>query len=347
MHSHGHGLDTPSDGGTPFVPYPILLHPTYRDYIWGGSRIATKYGRTVPLDRCAESWEISDRAEGMGVVINGVYTGWPLASLVAAFGRELVGAEYREGGFPLLVKLIDAHDDLSVQVHPGNTSAALTGGEPKTEMWFVLDATPGARIHAGMKAGTTRESFLAALRARRLDSDVLATVPAVPGQAVFVPGGRVHAIGAGCLLLEVQQNSNTTYRVYDWDRVGADGKPRGLHLEQALAVIDWEHAGPELASPSRLAAGDGWECRSLVRCPYFSTTTWRLTAPHAFETDGESFHALFVVDGHGAIEGGGVSITVGPGTSCLLPAALDAYTIAPHGGTMNLVRIEWISRLTH
>jgi mannose-6-phosphate isomerase len=322
-----------------FSAYPILLKPAYKDYIWGGTRIAERYGRDVPLSVCAESWEIADRPEGMGTVVNGVYEGCTLGELVAAFGRELVGVGFRGNSFPLLVKLIDAQADLSVQVHPNNANAVRTGGEPKTEMWVILDAAPGAKIYAGLRRGTTRESFLAALHAKRLGPDALAAVPAVAGQAIFVPGGRVHAIGAGCLLLEVQQNSNTTYRVYDWDRLGADGAPRPLHLDQALAVIDWEHAEPEVMTPVHEARGDGWERRAICACPHFRTAAYTVTDTCAFTNAGESFHALFVAAGQATITGGGASIVVAAGTSCLLPAALADYTIRPHTASVSLIHI--------
>ncbi len=322
-----------------FIPYPILLKPAYKDYIWGGNRIRERYGRTVPLEVCAESWEISDRPEGMGVVTNGAYAGRTLGELVAAFGQPLVGADHTGGPFPLLIKLIDARDDLSVQVHPNNANAALTGGEPKTEMWVILDAAPGARIYAGLQPGTTRESFLAALHAKRLGRDVLTAVLAVPGQAIFVPGGRVHAIGAGCLLLEVQQNSNTTHRVYDWDRGGADGRPRELHIEQALAVIDWERAEPEVITPVTATRGDGWERRPIITCPFFQTTAYTLTAGCTFTNSGDSFHAIFIAAGHASIAGGTESVTLAAGSSCLLPAGLPTYTVTPKAGPLHLIHI--------
>ncbi|MDZ4199894.1 MAG: type I phosphomannose isomerase catalytic subunit, partial [Kiritimatiellia bacterium] len=229
-------------------PYPLLLKPAYKNYLWGGTRIAEVYGRETPPGPVAESWEVSTRPEGMSLVLNGPLAGRTLQEAIDTMGEDLLGARAPRGQMPLLIKLIDARDRLSVQVHPDDESAALHGGEAKTEMWILLDAEPGACLFAGFRPGLARPEIEQAIREGRW-TEILQTLPVRAGDAVFIPGGRVHAIGAGCLILEIQQNSNTTYRLYDWDRKGSDGKPRKLHLEQALSVIRWEDPGEPLLQP--------------------------------------------------------------------------------------------------
>lgn len=322
------------------LDYPLLLQPVYKDYLWGGNRLPRLYGRQHTPEVCAESWEIADRPEGMSVVINGTVKGKSLHALVDVMGEALLGSTTHANRFPLLIKLIDAKQDLSVQVHPNNDNAQTTGGEPKTEMWYVLNAEPNAVIYAGLKPGVTRERFETALQNNTLAADVLAAVPAKPGRAIFVPGGRVHAIGAGCLLLEVQQNSNTTYRVYDWGRVGHDGSPRELHLEAAMQVIDWEHAAPDIipARPVDLDSPNAWW--DIISCPFFKTRRGDLTAPESISHSGKSFHALFVTKGNVLIGANGVMASASAGTSCLVPAAVQNYTVTPLNGAASVIQIS-------
>jgi len=320
--------------------YPLLLEPVYKDYIWGGNRMAQRYGRENTPDICAESWEITDRPEGMSTVINGPLKGKTLRELVETMGPQLVGSSCSKSVFPLLIKIIDAKQDLSVQVHPNDDNAHTTGGQPKTEMWYVLDGEPNAKIYAGLKPGVTQESFEAAMAGGELETVALAEVPARPGRAIFVPGGRVHAIGAGCLLLEIQQNSDTTYRVYDWGRVGHDGKPRETHLEQAMQVIDWEHAAPEVVPPRPLDTQGPNPWYAIIQCPFFNTVRVELHEPEEVSHDGSSFHALFVTKGTALIGANGVMASASAGTSCLVPAAATDYTLTPVGGPASVVQIS-------
>lgn len=319
--------------------YPLLFQPVYKDYLWGGNRLAHLFGRTGTPAICAESWEVTDRAEGMSIVINGSFKGCSLHTLVDTQGPALLGEGSTETAFPLLIKLIDARQDLSVQVHPDHRSAALTGGEPKTEMWYILEADPSALIYAGLKPGVTQTQFEEALRLQRLESDVLAAIPAKPGRVVFVPGGRVHAIGAGCLLLEVQQNSTTTYRVYDWNRTDKQGRSRDLHLEQALRVIDWENSKPEINSPRLLPQTGPNAYAAILQCPFFTTVRIALNAPEPVSHNGRSFHVVFVVSGHVLIGANGTVAAAGKGTTCLIPAANTHYTLTPVGGPSVVIRI--------
>jgi mannose-6-phosphate isomerase len=319
--------------------YPYLLTPAYKDYIWGGTRIPEIYHRAGTPTPCAESWEVSDRSEGESIVQNGPCQGVKLSDLIKDLGPALVGPHHTEGPFPLLIKLIDAKQHLSVQVHPDDATAPLFDAEAKSEMWVVLDATPGAKIYAGLKPGTTKELFLEALDQARLET-VLQAVPAIPGQTIFVPGGKVHAIGAGCLLLEVQQNSNTTYRIDDWGRVGADGNPRETHREQALGVIDWQHIAPEVVPPGAPLSLENGTMRDLLRCPLFTTRQLELTGPEVIENDGDSFLVCFCETGGATLTAGEVTVELTAGATCLLPAALDSCTIAPRGQSARLILIN-------
>lgn len=312
--------------------YPLRLRPVYKDYLWGGDRIAREFGRTVPPGLVAESWEVADRPEGMSVVENGPLAGTSLRDLVRGGGLEVLGARGR--GFPvlpLLIKVIDARQTLSVQVHPDNAGAARHGGEPKTEMWYILAAEPGAFVYSGLRTGVTAEAFARAVGDQTVES-LLNKVPVQPGDAVYIPGGRVHAIGAGCLLLECQQNSNTTYRIYDYGRVGADGKTRELHLDQALKVIRWDDQAPPMAVPRKLLASSAGEHWEILTSPYFRMEQLRLAQAWKLDQDLQTFRVLFVERGLVDVGGPYGVERVSRGTSLLIPAACPAVSLNPVAG---------------
>ena len=320
------------------LAYPLLFEPVYKNYLWGGNRIATLYNRRPGIDVCAESWEISDRPEGMSVVRNGPLADRSLHELVASMGAALLGLDSSCDVFPLLIKIIDAKERLSVQVHPGNASALAHGGEPKTDMWYVLDAEPGAVVYAGLKTGTDAARLRTALAGGRVE-EALCPLPARPGDAIYIPGGRVHAIGEGCLLLEVQQNSNTTYRLHDWDRIGADGKPRELHVDQAFTVIDWNSGpiAPATQQPLARPGPNSW--RDIISCPHFRVTRLDLCAPETISTHGRGFHALFASKGATVVECGSRTEELAPGTSCLIPATLAEYSLNPKGTNSQVLHV--------
>ena len=309
--------------------YPLQFKPVYKPYLWGGDRINRRYQRGEPPGIRAESWEVCDRPEGMSVVQNGPLAGRSLEELVAGHGPELLGPAGEGGVFPLLVKLIDARETLSVQVHPDEEAARRIGGEPKTEMWVVLAAEPGAGIIAGFRPGTTPQDMRSALADDRLP-ELLRRIPVSVGDTVYIPGGRVHAIGAGCLLLEVQQNSDTTYRLYDWGRKGADGHPRPLHIEQALQAIRWDdrEAGP-LVDPVVLPSASGNVVQALLRCPLFAVDRYTLQTAGEPVHAGPNFSVLFCAAGSGELQWQGGRHPLRPGTSLLLPAALGPATLVP------------------
>ena len=320
--------------------YPYILEPAYKDYIWGGDRIPALFNRNQPAGIYAESWEVSDRPEGMSHVANGALKGESLESLVARFGARLLGRGVQGRSFPLLVKLIDARERLSIQVHPDDEKATQGIGEAKTEAWHILDAPEAGQVFAGLKPGTTESSFLAAREADRLAATLLA-VPVTAGDTVFIPGGRVHAICEGLLILEVQQNSNTTYRVDDWGRVDKKtGKPRELHLEQALKVIRWTDTAPVKTQPRVTLEKPGTRISELVVSPYFRLERLEISAPFCVHHDGASFHALFTGrDDVQVMSDAGIE-PVPRGRTVLIPAALDRYTVKPSGRHASLLRIS-------
>ncbi len=320
--------------------YPYLFAPIYKDYIWGGDRIRKNFGRRDTPDRCAESWEIADRPEGMSIVTNGPLKGQSLQQLVQTLQTDLLGPQH-EGcqTFPLLIKIIDAREDLSVQVHPNDRNAHLTGGEPKTEMWYLLDATSDAIVYAGMQPGVKPETFQKAIQEGTVER-LLASVPAKPGRTIFVPGGKVHAIGAGCLLLEIQQNSNTTYRVFDWNRIGTDGKSRELHLEQAMQVIDWQRLKTEISTPRPLTAEGNNHPYQILDTPFFAATGWNLQEPRTFDMNPAGFRILFVSKGKVLVGANGFVASATMGTSCLLPAAARTFTVTPVEGKASVIEIR-------
>ena len=319
--------------------YPIILEPAYKDYIWGGSRIPSLFDRALPPGIYAESWELSDRPEGMSRVANGTLQGAALADLVRRFGPALLGTGVHTTGMPLLVKLIDARERLSIQVHPDDACAARGIGEAKTEAWHILDAAPGAKVFAGVRPGVTSHTFLAALRENRLET-CLQEIPVTTGDTIFIPGGRLHAICEGLVILEVQQNSNTTYRVYDWGRVGQDGKPRALHLEQALQVIRWNDGAPVKTDPHPSTDATGNTGTELVTCPYFRLERLEFNSPLVVEHDGTGFQALFTSTNPVEVMTAAGTVTVGRGRTCLIPAALNRYTLRPLSGRAEVLRIS-------
>lgn len=308
--------------------YPLRFKPVYKDYLWGGDRIVRRFQRALPPGIYAESWEIADHPDGMSIVENGPLAGRSLHDLVARFGADLLGAGGAEPAFPLLVKIIDARQRLSVQVHPDARSAGEQGGDPKTEMWYVLEADPGAGVFAGFQPEVTPAKLQRALAERRVE-DLLNFLPLSAGEAVYIPGGRVHTIDAGCLLLEIQQRSNTTYRLYDWDRVGPDGKRRPLHIERALKAIRWNDREPARV-PAVEAERMGPNLRQpLIQSPFFSVERWTLTAPWPVSREPAGFRILFLAAGRVTVEAESFRESLVAGTTCLLPAARPSVTLRP------------------
>lgn len=319
--------------------YPLLFKPVYKDYIWGGDRIIKIFDRDEPPGRYAESWEVSTRSEGMSVVENGPLAGQTLESLVNEFGPAWLGTAAPKDCFPLLIKLIDAKQTLSVQVHPSNDTASAYGGEAKTEMWYVLDADPDAVVYAGLQPGIDSTRFLEALNEKKLE-EVLRRVPVRKGDAIYIPGGRVHAVAAGCLLLEVQQNSNTTYRLYDWGRKGADGKPRELHIEQAIRVMVWGDEDDPRVMPRLVEEDDACRIQRVLKTPYFQMDRMEASGPFPVHSSGESFTVLFSPNaGFQCIYGDNRSVNVPRGRSVFIPAAHESVSLVSAQTDLEILRI--------
>lgn len=244
---------------------PITFSPLYMTRVWGGRELERVYGRSLPdpLLPFGESWEIVDRESEQSIVQEGPFAGVSLHELWTHHRGGIFGEGLPDHPrFPILIKVLDARDDLSIQVHPPSSIAPSLGGEPKTEMWFIADCLPGAKLYVGLKRGVTRTAFENAIHAGTVENCVHAIQPN-PGDSIFIPSGRLHAIGAGFLIHEIQQNSDTTYRVFDWNRLGLDGNPRELHVAESLASIDFEDFEPGMDRPVGSL---------LASCPYFRTT---------------------------------------------------------------------------
>jgi mannose-6-phosphate isomerase len=246
---------------------PITFRPLLMERVWGGRRLESLYGRELPREGVpyGESWEFVDRPEAQSVVTEGCWAGRTLHDLWTGQRAEIWGPEavaHPAERFPILIKILDAQDTLSIQVHPPVHEAVALHGEPKTEMWVITEAEPDSALYVGVQPGTTRESFAQAMQEGTVEQAVH-RLRAKTGDFMFIRSGRLHAIGAGLVIFEIQQNSDTTYRVFDWNRVGLDGKPRDLHLEESLRCIDYTDTAPTMDQ----AAADG----TLVACEYFTT----------------------------------------------------------------------------
>lgn len=320
--------------------YPLTFEPLLKERPWGGRQLERLYGKPLPPETAiGESWEIADRPEGVSVIANGPLAGKDLRWLLEHHGPEVMGsATAIEGRFPLLVKVLDCQESLSVQVHPGPELCARMGGEPKSEVWYIAAAAAGAHLLAGIRAGVKRGQF-----ERKLGDgtvvDCLHKVPVRDGEAMYVPSGRVHSIGGGTVVFEIQQNSDTTYRVFDWDRKGTDGRPRELHIAQAMAAIDFDDFEPSLV-PGAFATQEGGQTRTLVDGPLFATHEWRVPAGHRRALGAlDRPWIVGVVGGRVTVRHptSGVSTSVAPGQFCLVPAALLDVTVEAEGAATYLL----------
>ena len=306
-------------------PYPLLLSPTLKNYLWGGTKLKTDFPFTSDDDKAAEAWVLSCHADGPSIIQNGELCGQTLADAVALWGDECLGGTYER--FPILIKLIDACDKLSIQVHPADEYAYRVEGEPgKTEMWYVGDCEPGAKLIYGFTKHLSKDEFRTRIEDNTL-TEVCNFVPVKKGDVFFIEAGTLHAIGAGILIAEVQQNSNTTYRVSDYGRLGADGKPRALHIEQALDVT--------LAEPPQLPFGQigdtvnipGGMMRPLASCPLFAADWRHINGTMSFDFDGK-FGSLLVLDGKGELRYDGVALPFAKGSSIFVPAGVAVEMVS-------------------
>ena len=325
----------PATGAAP-LRAPLRFEPLFMERVWGGRHLESLFGKKLPPNtRIGESWELVDREEAQSVVHDGPLRGQTLHELWTGPHREeIFGPGWPDSPrFPLLVKILDAQDRLSIQVHPPDAVAAELHGEPKTEMWYLAHTDPAAELYAGLEnEGVTRERFAAALE----KGDAAALVHRLPvkaGDAMFIPSGRLHAIGTGNVIIEIQQNSDTTYRVFDWNRVGLDGKPRTLHVAESLQAIDFQDVRPGLQPAPETADG------VVAECPYFRVEKWNLTeARTALSNTGER-GAIFTCLS-GSLECMGERFR--PGDFFLVPAVLaDAASLAPKSPDTAVLRTTY------
>jgi mannose-6-phosphate isomerase len=314
---------------------PLKFIPAYQERIWGGTLMSELLKRRLPSDvRIGEAWEISDRNGAESVVAEGPLAGVPLSALVRHYGRALVGGKAPDAErFPLLVKLIDAGERLSLQVHPDEQCCRrlADGSEPKTEMWYVIAARKGARIMAGLSPRATKLQFMELFNSPEIEQ-LLQSFPSVPGDAYYIPAGLLHAIDAGNLLLEVQQNSNTTYRLSDWGRGANDGSTRELHLQKGMEAIDFFNR-ETLRIPGSVDRRDFNRKYPLVHeSPCFRVTELRLIKSWRENTlPDDSFHILSAINGRIVLENEDRSLRteLETGSSALVPAAFGCYYITP------------------
>jgi mannose-6-phosphate isomerase len=308
---------------------PLLFRPVYHVLVWGGRRMAA-WREGLPDGPVGESWDLADHERGMSVVADGPLAGATLRELTRAHGRELVGAAWDGGEFPLLVKLIDASDRLSVQVHPDDALARSlgVGVRGKTECWLIL--ADGGELFVGLKPGVTRAGFEAARAAGRV-AGCLARHEVGDGDFAFLPARTVHALGRGCLLYEVQQTCDVTFRVDDWGRVGLDGKPRPLHVEQSLATIDFTgSAGGGLSRPPFATCPAGGSRRELATCPYFAVEERRADRTSGGGHGG--FSIITCLSGAGTLSTAGGAVRLAPMTTALVPAMAGPWSVQAEGG---------------
>lgn len=274
----------------------LKLTPAFKDYLWGGTRLRDDFQKDCDFDKIAESWELSCHKDGPSTIANGEFKGLTLSEYIDKAGKSVLGTDCEKfENFPILIKLIDAKDNLSVQVHPDNEYAQRVEGEyGKTEMWYIVDCDEGATLLYGFKDTITKDEFAQRIADNTL-LEVTNAVPVKKGDVFFIQAGTLHAIGKGILIAEIQQNSNTTYRIYDYGRVGKDGKPRELHVEKAKDVTDLCPAKAYPETP--VEQKDGYTSKLLSSCDYFTTYAVDVDSEAVLEADEKSFLSLLILDG--------------------------------------------------
>lgn len=309
--------------------YPLKFSPILKDKIWGGTKLKSIFDKEATTDKLGESWELSGYEGDESVVTNGFLAGNNLAELIEIYMGELIGDKlYADYGltFPLLFKLIDANENLSIQVHPGDEVATERHNSfGKTEMWYVVDADPGAELIIGFTKDCSRDEYLDALEAGKVE-DLLQKVPVTKGDVFFIPAGLVHAIGKGVVVAEIQQSSDITYRIYDYKRTDDQGNERELHTEQAIDVIDFSASKePKTNYKAQLNT-----ITPLVECNYFTTNMIRFNEPQNRNyADMDSFVAYMCLEGNFVIEYAGEKTVVTKGDTVLIPACIDELGLIP------------------
>ncbi len=295
--------------------YPLKFRPIYKQRIWGGQKLREVFKKDLPAgEKIGESWELADLPEDKSVIANGELAGQTLQSAIGRYTKEITGDENFPGVFPLLIKFLDAQDVLSVQVHPDpDTCRRMGRGEPKTECWYIISAEPGAVIYKGLKESVTKEQFTEAIEKGSV-ADMLVKISVEVGQCHFLPSGTTHAIGPGLLIAEIQMPSDTTYRVFDWNRVDDTGKSRELHIEEALESIHFDSSGDNL-SVTKLGR--------LVDSEYFKIDKGHQGKNCELLISAGQMRTLIIISGSGTITGAGEGVEFAAGDTLLIPAIYE------------------------
>jgi len=314
--------------------YPLVFEPILQDRIWGGTKLKTDLGKNIPTETTGESWELSTVNNNVSVVKAGEYQGKPLTDLLEQYPAEVLGDKvHAQFGtqFPLLFKFLDAREDLSIQVHPNDELAKERHNSfGKTEMWYVMQADKGSRIIVGFKEKSSPQEYLEKLESKNL-IDILNEEPAQKGDVYFLETGTIHAIGAGIVIAEIQQTSDITYRIYDWDRVDANGKGRELHVEQALDAMNYN-----TTDTKKEYTKVENKSNTMVDCPYFTTNFLPLNGYTDISKSGDSFTVYICTEGEYTFEANNETYAFKKGDTVLVPAALTAYSLT---GTATLLEI--------
>ena len=310
--------------------YPLKLTPAVKEIIWGGDKLKRAYGKSAPFDKLAESWELTVRDDGMNVIENGEYAGLTLGEYIDKAGYGVIGEGYDGDRFPLLIKFIDACDRLSIQVHPSDEYSLKNEGEfGKTEVWYIVEADEGAELVYGLSEDYTKEAFDTATKENTVEN-LMHRVKVKAGDVYFIPSGLVHAIGKGILICEIQQNSNVTYRVYDYGRLGKDGKPRETHVEKAKDVIvnfteaqidELRFANAKVRTPELICS-----------CDKFTVNKYEFT-DLTLTSDKSSFLSVTFIEGAGEIIFGGEKYAFDKGVTYYIPAGMGEFTMRSNGAT--------------
>lgn len=298
---------------------PILLKPAFKDYLWGGTKLKDEYKKECNLSPVAESWELSAHKDGESIIASGPYCGKTLSEYISLSGEEILGSR---GGdfknFPILIKFIDAAQKLSIQVHPSDEYALKNEGEyGKTEVWYVLSAEEGATLYYGVKEEITKEEFRRKIKDGTL-LEALNRVSAKSGDVFFIEPGTIHAIGSGLLICEIQQNSNTTYRVYDYNRTDKNGNLRELHIDKALDVASLSPSTKRTAP--KAVKCDGYTSFQIAKCEYFTSEMLEISSKAVLNSDALTFRSFIITEGSGHIKADGVKIFIKRGDSVFVPA---------------------------
>lgn len=306
----------------------LKLEPAFKDYLWGGTKLKTEYAKKSDLDIVAESWELSNHPAGSSVIANGEYAGKTFLEYLEKEGKKVWGDNAQSfENFPVLIKFIDAKQALSIQVHPDDEYALRVEKEfGKNEMWYILDCEPGSFLYFGVNRELSKEEFR-----KRIEDDtileILNKVEVHKGDVFFIKAGTIHAIGAGIMICEIQQNSNSTYRVYDFGRTDAKGNPRELHIDKAVDVSQLTPSDTTYGQQPKVELADHNTVSTLASCKYFTSECYQVQDHITLNADEKSFHSIIILEGSGSVVCGDEKVNYKKGDSIFLPANAKEYTV--------------------